>query len=64
VRFESIETGVYPTLVYPPYVSTVKRGPTQEPLRIRAAAPVQTNIKTSRSLIMSPDTDLTAQGQA
>jgi protocatechuate 3,4-dioxygenase beta subunit len=63
VRFESIESGVYPTLVYPPYVSTVKRGPIQEPLRIRAAAPVQTNITTSRSLILPHDTDLTAQGQ-
>jgi protocatechuate 3,4-dioxygenase beta subunit len=63
VRFESIEPGVYPTLVYPPYVSTVKRGPTREPLRIRAAAPVQTNITPSRSLILPHDIDLTAHGE-
>lgn len=63
MRFENIEPGVYPTIIYPPYVSTVKRGPTQEPLRIRATEPVRTNIATSCSLILPHDADLTAQGQ-
>jgi len=63
VRFESPEAGVYPSLIYPPYVSTLKRGPTQEPLRIRAAEPVQTNITASPRLILPNDTDLTKHGQ-
>ncbi|AMO98494.1 protocatechuate 3,4-dioxygenase, beta subunit [Collimonas arenae] len=63
MRFDSVETGVYPTLVYPPYASTAKRGPTQAPLRIRAAEPVQTNIAVSRNLILPHDTDLTSHGQ-
>jgi protocatechuate 3,4-dioxygenase beta subunit len=63
VRFDPIEDGVYPDLIYPPYRSTVKRGPTFEPLRIRAAEPVQMNVALSARLILPQDNDLTAQGQ-
>lgn len=63
MRFEPTTTGVYPSLVYLPYASTLKRGPTQPPLRIRATAPVETNITASKSLILPHDMDLTAQGQ-
>jgi protocatechuate 3,4-dioxygenase beta subunit len=63
VRFEPIEDGAYPSLIYPAYRSTAKRGPTQEPLRIQVAQPVQTGVPTSPSLILPYDTDLTAQGQ-
>ncbi|KAF3996365.1 protocatechuate 3,4-dioxygenase subunit beta [Glaciimonas immobilis] len=63
MRFDQTEPGVYPALIYPPYTSTHKRGPTHEPLRIRATAPVQTNIAASTCLILPHDNDLTAQGQ-
>lgn len=63
MKFDTVETGVYPDLIYPPYRSTVKRGPTRPPLRIRAAAPVQTNLSAAASLILPHDMDLTAQGQ-
>ncbi len=63
VQFDAVEPGIYPTLVYPPYKSTHKRGPTREMLRIVAAAPVSTNLHASASLILPHDMDLTAQGQ-
>ena len=34
VKFDLVEPGVYPELVYPSYKSTVKRGPSQPMLRI------------------------------
>ncbi|PUA16602.1 protocatechuate 3,4-dioxygenase subunit beta [Glaciimonas sp. PCH181] len=64
MKFPLIDSGVHPTLVYPPYASTLKRGPTQAPLRIQAADPVQTNITASPGLILPHDTDLTIQGQS
>ena len=64
MKFDSVEVGLYPTLIYPPYKSTIKRGPTQAPLRIVAAEPVTTNITASRSLILPNDMDLTAHGQS
>lgn len=62
MEFETVATGVYPTLIHPPYQSTVKRGPTQEPLRIRAGAAAGTNLAVSPSLILPGDMDLTAHG--
>ncbi len=64
MKFDSVETGLYPTLIYPPYKSTIKRGPTQAPLRIVAEQPVTTNITVSPSLILPNDMDLTAHGQS
>ncbi|MGS0742682.1 protocatechuate 3,4-dioxygenase subunit beta [Glaciimonas sp. GG7] len=63
MRFETVPDGVYPTLIYSPYASTTKRGPSQPPLRIHAAAPTTTDITASPSLILPHDTDLTAHGQ-
>ena len=34
LKFDAIASGVYPELIYPPYKSTLKRGPTQPLLRI------------------------------
>ncbi|MDY7540236.1 protocatechuate 3,4-dioxygenase subunit beta [Undibacterium sp. RTI2.1] len=64
MKFDSVEPGLYPTLIYPSYKSTIKRGPTQVALRIVAAEPVETNITASRSLILPNDMDLTAHGQS
>ena len=62
MNFDAIEPGVWPDLIYPPYKSTVKRGPTLPPLRIKAQAPTHENLLVSPSLILPHDTDLTAQG--
>jgi protocatechuate 3,4-dioxygenase beta subunit len=60
--FDPVAPGAYPALVYPPYKSTVKRGPLQAPIRMRAPVPVTGNIVTGPQLILPNDTDLTAQG--
>ena len=50
VKFDTIAAGVYPELVYPPYKSTLKRGPLQPLLRIAAPVPVSDNIAPSPRL--------------
>jgi protocatechuate 3,4-dioxygenase beta subunit len=64
LKFEAVTAGVYPDLIYPPYKSTAKRGPTQAPLRIQAQTPVTQNLVVSPSLILPHDIDLTAQGDS
>lgn len=63
MNFDAIEPGVWPDLIYPPYKSTVKRGPALPPLRIKAGAPTHENLLVSPTLILPNDTDLTAQGE-
>lgn len=63
MNFDTIPHGVYPDLIYPPYRSTVKRGPLQPALRIHAAAPVQSNLAVHGGLLLPHDADLTAQGK-
>lgn len=62
MKFETIATGIYPELVYPPYKSTQKRGPQQPLLRIAAPLPVSRNITPSPRILLPYDTDLTAHG--
>jgi protocatechuate 3,4-dioxygenase beta subunit len=64
VKFDAVETGVYPDLVHPPYKSTVKRGPLQAPLRIKAPVPVSRNIEQDARILLPYDADLTRRGQA
>jgi protocatechuate 3,4-dioxygenase beta subunit len=63
MQFDEISEGVYPSLIYPPYRSTVKRGPLQKPLRIHAKEPVEFNVAASPRLILPNNMDLTQQGQ-
>jgi protocatechuate 3,4-dioxygenase beta subunit len=63
LKFDAIEPGVYPELIYPPYKSTLKRGPVQAALRIEAGRPTHENIVASPRLILAGDMDLTAHGQ-
>ncbi len=63
MQFDAIEPGVYPELIYPPYKSTAKRGPTQAPLRVRDETATNTNLFASPKLILPHDMDLTAQGK-
>ena len=63
MQFDAIEPGVYPELIYPPYKSTVKRGPTQAPLRVRDEIATGTNLFASPKLILPHDMDLTKQGR-
>ena len=63
MKFDAIAPGVYPELIYPPYKSTLKRGPTQPLLRIRAAEPVQDNLRPAPRILLPNDMDLTAHGE-
>jgi protocatechuate 3,4-dioxygenase beta subunit len=63
MQFDEVDEGTYPSLIYPPYRSTVKRGPMQKPVRLQAKVPVESNIAASARLILPNDTDLTRQGQ-
>ncbi|MEH6434440.1 protocatechuate 3,4-dioxygenase subunit beta [Massilia sp. DD77] len=63
MKFDAIAPGVYPELIYPPYKSTIPRGPTQPALRIQAPEPVTRNIATSPRLLLPNDADLTRHGQ-
>jgi protocatechuate 3,4-dioxygenase beta subunit len=64
VKFDAIAPGVYPELVYPPYKSTAKRGPTQPLLRIDARAPAEQNVAPSPRILLPNDTDLTVHGES
>jgi protocatechuate 3,4-dioxygenase beta subunit len=63
VEFDTVAPGTHPTLIFPPYKSTIKRGPAQPPLRIHARAPAATNLAAGSGLILPNDTDLTKHGQ-
>lgn len=62
MEFDTVALGTHPTLIFPPYKSTIKRGPAQPPLRIRARAPASTNLAAHAGLILPNDTDLTKHG--
>jgi protocatechuate 3,4-dioxygenase, beta subunit len=62
VHFDTVASGIHPQLIYPPYKSTLLRGPTQPALRIAAPAPVSTNLRAHPGLILPGDMDLTAHG--
>jgi protocatechuate 3,4-dioxygenase beta subunit len=64
VQFDAVTAGTHPTLIFPPYKSTIKRGPSQAPLRVHATAPISTNLAARSSLILPNDTDLTAHGNS
>ena len=64
MKFDAIAPGVYPELIYPPYKSTLKRGPAQPALRIIAPVPVTQNISPSPRILLPNDMDLTAHGEA
>ena len=63
MQFDAVAPGIHPTLVHPPYKSSVKRGPLQAPLRIHALAPASTNLAAGSGLILPGDTDLTSHGK-
>ena len=63
MKFDTVETGVYPTLIHPPYKSTARRGPTLPALRLDAPEAVSTNLSAGSHLILPHDMDLTAQGK-
>ncbi|NRR32906.1 protocatechuate 3,4-dioxygenase subunit beta [Oxalobacteraceae bacterium] len=62
MKFDTPAAGVYPELIYPPYKSTLKRGPSQPLLRLVAPQPVRQNIAPSPRIFLPHDMDLTAQG--
>ena len=64
MQFDVVAAGTHPTLIYPPYKSTIKRGPSQQALRIHAGAPMSTNLAAPGNLILPNDTDLTVHGNS
>lgn len=62
MRFDALEAGTYPSLIYPPYKSTVKRGPTQAPVRLSAPIATGQLARFSPALLRQNDLDLTAHG--
>ena len=62
MEFDTVAPGTHPTLIYPPYKSTIKRGPALPALRIHAPQPASTNFPVGAGLILPNDTDLTAHG--
>jgi len=62
VRFDEVAPGTHPNLIYPPYKSTVLRGPAEAPVRIALPDAATRNFAVSPSLIQVRDTDLTAHG--
>jgi protocatechuate 3,4-dioxygenase beta subunit len=64
LKFDAIEPGVYPELIYPPYKSTLKRGPAQPLLRIEAPRPANDNVVPSPRILLPNDMDLTAHGSS
>ncbi|NVM79092.1 protocatechuate 3,4-dioxygenase beta subunit [Duganella sp. SG902] len=64
MKFDAIAPGIYPELVYPPYKSTVHRGPTQPLLRLDAPVPVSQSIAPKSRILLPHDADLTAHGEA
>jgi protocatechuate 3,4-dioxygenase beta subunit len=64
MEFPPVEPGVYPSLIYPPYKSTVKRGPTQPPVRVRAEPPANHPLGFPPTLVKPNDADLTVHGKA
>lgn len=63
MKFDPVEPGVWPELVYPAYKSTVKRGPLQPNLRIEAPIPTSRNIQAGPHILLPNDTDLTLHGK-
>ena len=63
MQFPPVEAGVYPSLIHPPYKSTVKRGPQQPPLRVRAEAPANLELGFAPGLGKPGDADLTIHGK-
>lgn len=62
MEFDTVAPGTHPTLIYPPYKSTIKRGPALPALRLRVNAAASTNLVTGSGLILRNDTDLTKHG--
>jgi protocatechuate 3,4-dioxygenase beta subunit len=63
VKFEAVEPGIYPELIHSPYKSTLKRGPLQPALRIRAPLPASWGIEAAPHILLPHDADLTRRGQ-
>ena len=63
MQFDAVAPGTHPALIYPPYKSTLKRGPQHPVLRIAAPAPVSTGVVATSGLIGPRDLDLTVHGQ-
>lgn len=63
MKFDPVEPGVWPELVYPAYKSTVKRGPLQPNLRIEAPIAASRNIQAGPHILLPNDTDLTLHGK-
>jgi len=64
VQFDELAPGSHPGLIYTSYKATVKRGPTQNPVRMHMPSSLSTNPKATPSLILPNDLDLTTHGDS
>lgn len=62
MQFDAVTPGVHPELVYPPYKSSVLRGPKEAPVRLALPSAATTNFPVAPALIVPKDTDLTIHG--
>ena len=62
MQFDAVTPGVHPEIVYPPYKSSVLRGPRQAPVRLVMPDASNTSLALAPSLILPEDTDLTIHG--
>lgn len=62
MQFDTVAPGTHPTLIYPPYKSTIKRGPALPALRLRDELAAGSSLTTGAGLILPNDTDLTRHG--
>jgi protocatechuate 3,4-dioxygenase, beta subunit len=61
MKFSAVETGVFPSNRYPPYKSTLLRGPRESPVVIKDSLATARVVRTMRAL-STRDADLTAHG--
>lgn len=62
MQFDPVAPGQHPALIYPPYKSTLKRGPTRDPVLIAAPDARAPSLTVSGTVFLLHDTDLTAHG--
>jgi protocatechuate 3,4-dioxygenase, beta subunit len=63
-HFEPLEQGTYPQLQYPPYKSTMLRGPAQPALRVALPEAAAEPFALDKTLLKHNDADLTRQGKS
>jgi len=62
MKFDAIPEARQPSAIYPPYGSTLRRGPMKAPVVVSAPAAVEDGVRFAESAVQSDECDLTKQG--